>query len=345
LKSRNIVIVFELTADPQMTQLTQLRDTVSFLISLADSSQSPSSSYHTNSSTTMNTTAEKDVSKSLNNTKTKTTTNELIINNIEIVLILESPGGVASSYGLAASQLKRLRQYSSSFSSKMTNMIDTDKEHTIQNNDTHKNNKPNLKLTICVDKVAASGGYMMACQASPNSLLAAPYAMIGSIGVVSQSLNFYSTLKNYGIQPITFKAPGEGKAPIGPLAKITKEGQEVVQALVDRTHEAFKDTVLEARGDAIGQQHIDDVATGGVFMGRQAKELGLVDKVMTSDEYIEERIRSGCLTFKLHRYDRGGRLGSLSSLLVPSRSSPFAMLQNTFGGMKHMFHECFGLML
>ena len=74
----------------------------------------------------------------------------------EVVLVLESPGGSASDYGLAAAQLVRLRD-------------------------------AGVPLTVCVDRVAASGGYLMACAATPGRLLAAPWAVVGSVGVVSQS--------------------------------------------------------------------------------------------------------------------------------------------------------------
>ena len=300
-KSDNLVIVFEVNADVQMTQLSQLRDTITFILSLADaqSQRNPS-----NDST---------LSQNTNATASHVNKTVPYFRNMEIVLLLESPGGAASSFGLASSQLQRLTAYSNHNSD------------TSQN--TNHDSKINIKLTVCVDKVAASGGYMMACQSSPQSLLAAPFAMVGSIGVVSQAVNFYSTLKNWGVKPIVFKAPGEGKAPISPLAEVTKEGMEVVQSIVDRTHEAFRKIVLKGRGDVI-KDNLNKVATGEIWMGEEALELGLVDRLITSDEYLGERVKSGDLVLKLHKCERA-RFGPFTGLR-PTQGSPFGMIQDKY---------------
>lgn len=194
-KTNNTCIVIELRADPSMSQISELRDTVSFILSMCDHTIEKEENVSDNST-----------DKSKNNTDFSSSSPSPFCNdhNIEVIILLESPGGVASSYGLAANQLQRLRNYNG-----MRNTTELALSSEKQEEGSDHGTK--IKLTICVDKVAASGGYMMACQATPNALLAAPFAMVGSIGVVSQSVNFYSLLKDRGVLPITFKAPGEGK--------------------------------------------------------------------------------------------------------------------------------------
>ncbi|KAL3812099.1 hypothetical protein ACHAXA_009434 [Cyclostephanos tholiformis] len=241
---------------------------------------------------------------------------------VEVIVLLESHGGGVSQYGLAASHLHRLR----------TN--------------------PNFKLTVCVDTVAASGGYMMACMASPGQLFCAPFAMIGSIGVIGQSLNIQKTLEGYGIRPYIFRG-GKMKNPVGMVGEVTRDGVVAMQQMIDRVHDAFRDHVASARGEAltssssssssssnsIPRQSIgyfrleagsdrgmdacktsiesvmDRVATGDVFLGVEALKLGLVDRLITSDEYIFERIRNGARVLKLINYRRPA---GLSGLLVGS---------------------------
>ena len=279
-KGKTLVITFDLQGDVQMTQLQQLRETVSFLLSIADSLNATN---HISSNSTLT---------------NATSANNITQSQIEVIVVLESSGGALSPYGLASSQLKRLREYSQ--------------------------NENFIQLTICVDKVAASGGYLIACQASPNSLLAAPFAFIGSIGVVSQTVNFHSTLKQWGVKPLVFKAPGEGKAPIGAFAPVTKEGMEFVQAMVESSHDVFKKTILEGRGDIL-KEKLDQVATGEVWLGEKALEFGLIDRLMTSDEYIQERMRSGLQVLKLHRCERS-RFNPFFGLSGRS-SSPFTIFK------------------
>lgn len=166
----------------------------------------------------------------------------------EVVVALESPGGMVPNYGLAASQLKRLR------------------------------NK-NIPLTVAVDKVAASGGYMMACVA--NKILAAPYAIIGSIGVVAQIPNFHRLLKKNEIDFEQITA-GEYKRTLSLFGEVTEKGREKVQEDVNSIHAIFKAFILEHRP----QVQIDQVATGEHWHGLQALDLKLVDSILTSDDYL-----------------------------------------------------------
>lgn len=172
----------------------------------------------------------------------------------EVVLCLESPGGMVHGYGLAASQLSRIRQ-------------------------------KNIPLTICVDKVAASGGYMMACIG--NRILAAPFAVVGSIGVVAQLPNFNRLLKRHDID-IELHTAGEYKRTLTVLGENTEAGREKFREELEDTHLLFKEFVQLNRP----QLDIARVATGEHWYGQRALELKLVDEIKTSDEYITERTGS-----------------------------------------------------
>ncbi|MGK9171923.1 protease SohB [Yokenella regensburgei] len=165
-----------------------------------------------------------------------------------VVVRLESPGGVVHGYGLAASQLQRLRD-------------------------------KNIPLTIAVDKVAASGGYMMACVA--DTIVAAPFAIIGSIGVVAQIPNFNRFLKGKEID-IELHTAGQYKRTLTLLGENTEEGRQKFRESLNETHDLFKEFVHQMRP----QLDIDSVATGEHWYGTQALEKGLVDAVGTSDELL-----------------------------------------------------------
>jgi len=166
----------------------------------------------------------------------------------EVVVRLESPGGVVHSYGLAASQLLRLREHG-------------------------------ISLTICVDEVAASGGYMMACVA--NQVIAAPFAIVGSIGVVAQIPNFFRVLKKHDVDYKEYTA-GDYKRTVSLFGEITPKGEEKFQERLVDTHVLFKNFVHKFRP----QVDVNLVATGEYWFGEEALKMGLVDRLMTSDEYL-----------------------------------------------------------
>ena len=166
----------------------------------------------------------------------------------EVVVKVESGGGMVHSYGLASSQLTRI---------------------------TNKN----IPLTICVDKVAASGGYMMACVA--NKIVAAPFAIVGSIGVIAQLPNFNKLLKKNHIDFEQFTA-GEFKRTVTVFGENTDKGRQKFQHELEETHLLFKDFVQKHRAVL----DINQVATGEHWFGYQALELKLVDELSTSDEYL-----------------------------------------------------------
>ena len=168
--------------------------------------------------------------------------------NDEVLVRLESPGGMVHSYGLASSQLVRIKN-------------------------------ENIPLTICVDKVAASGGYMMACLA--DKLVAAPFAIIGSIGVIVQLPNFHRVLKKFDVDYEMVSA-GEYERTLSHFGEITEKGREKVQEDVETIHDIFKTWVKEHR-PAI---EIDKIATGETWVGTQAMERFMVDDLRTSDECI-----------------------------------------------------------
>ncbi|HKN03589.1 MAG TPA: protease SohB [Buttiauxella sp.] len=166
----------------------------------------------------------------------------------EVLLRLESPGGVVHGYGLAASQLQRLRD-----------------------------NK--VRLTVAVDKVAASGGYMMACVA--DKIIAAPFSIIGSIGVVAQVPNFHRLLKRNDID-VELHTAGQYKRTLTLFGENTEQGREKFREDLNETHLLFKQFVHDMRPSL----DIDSVATGEHWYGTQALEKGLIDAVSTSDDLL-----------------------------------------------------------
>lgn len=165
-----------------------------------------------------------------------------------VVLRLESPGGMVHGYGLAAAQLVRLRD-------------------------------AGFNLTILVDKVAASGGYMMACIA--NEIVSAPFAILGSIGVVAQVPNFNRLLKQHHVDFELYTA-GQYKRTVTMFGENTEEGKAKFEEELHQTHVLFKHFVEKYRP----QLNVEKVATGEHWYGQDAIDLNLVDKIKTSDEYI-----------------------------------------------------------
>lgn len=166
----------------------------------------------------------------------------------EVLIKIESPGGMVHGYGLAASQLKRVRDRK-------------------------------IPLTAAVDKVAASGGYMMACVA--DRILAAPFAVLGSIGVIAQLPNFHRLLKKHDIDFEQVMA-GQYKRTLSLFGENTKDGRKKMQAEVDEAHTLFKAFVTTNRPII----DIDTLATGETWYGTRAKEMRLVDEIITSDDYL-----------------------------------------------------------
>lgn len=166
----------------------------------------------------------------------------------EIVLRLESPGGTVIGYGLAAAQLRRARERG-------------------------------IPLTVCVDKVAASGGYMMACVA--DKIVCAPFAIVGSVGVVAAVTNVHRVLEKHDIEYREITA-GEFKRTVSIFGEMTPQGLEKFKSQIQDTHELFKAFVQTNRP----RLDVARISTGEYWYGERALALGLVDELGTSDDYL-----------------------------------------------------------
>jgi|GEM_PF-10475 len=197
--------------------------------------------------------------------------------NDEVVVRLESAGGAVPHYGLAAAQLMRLREKA-------------------------------IKVTVCIDRIAASGGYMMACVA--DEIVAAPFAIIGSIGVVAQVPNLHRLLKKHDVDFQEMTA-GEFKRTVSVFGEITERGRKKLQEELEDTHSLFKEFVKAHRP----KLDLERVATGEHWLARRGLELGLVDQLRTSDDYLVGRAGEANLyqvSFERARSLRE-RLGSLAA--------------------------------
>ena len=170
----------------------------------------------------------------------------------EVMLRLESSGGLVHAYGLAASELARIKA-------------------------------KGIRLVVSVDKVAASGGYMMACLG--DEVIAAPFAILGSIGVVAQVPNLNRLLERHGVDYEEMTA-GEFKRTVSFLGKISPEGRQKFREQIEDTHVLFKEFVSEQRPGL----DIARVATGEYWFAKRALELKLVDRLMTSDDYLLSQV-------------------------------------------------------
>lgn len=181
----------------------------------------------------------------------------------EVLVRIESPGGTVHGYGLGASQLRRIKD-------------------------------AGLNLTASVDKIAASGGYLMA--ATAHKIIAAPFAIVGSIGVVAQVPNLHRLLKknNVDYEEIT---SGEYKRTVSFLGEITDKGRKKFTEQIEDTHALFKEFVGRERPQVL----MDQVATGEYWFGERALGLKLVDELQTSDEYLfKKRETNRLLKLKIY---------------------------------------------
>ena len=166
----------------------------------------------------------------------------------EVVVCIESPGGMVHSYGLAASQLERIKA-------------------------------KGIPLTVAVDKVAANGGYLMASVA--DKIIAAPFALLGSIGVVAQIPNVHKLLKKNDVD-VELLTAGKYKRTLSIFGENTEEGRQKFMEEIEDVHLLFQEFVINNRPEL----DIDKVATGEAWYGKRALDLNLVDQLLTSDEYI-----------------------------------------------------------
>ena len=171
--------------------------------------------------------------------------------NDEVIVLLENHGGVVHEHGLAASQLSRIRDH-------------------------------DIPLIVCVDKVAASGGYLMACVAS--KIYAAPFAILGSVGVLAQIPNFHRLLDGHGVDFEQVTA-GKYKRTVTMFGENSDEDRAKLKEELEDVHTLFKDVIAKYRPNL----DLEKIATGEHWYGTRALELGLADALRTSDELLSER--------------------------------------------------------
>jgi len=201
----------------------------------------------------------------------------------EALLVLQTGGGTVTGYGLAAAQLQRFKKHG-------------------------------MKLTICVEQVAASGGYMMTCVA--DKVIASPFAVLGSIGVISDLPNVYERLKQEGIEFQTITA-GKYKRTLTPTKKVTKEDVDKQKEELEGILTLFKSFVKTNRPSL----DIDLVATGETWFGEDALEMGLCDELNTVDDVLVDYVDEGHNVYQV-RYDpNDGPVSPLSGLLPGARAS------------------------
>ena len=207
----------------------------------------------------------------------------------EVLIIIESSGGIVHNYGFAASQLQRIKSRG-------------------------------LKLTTAVDLVAASGGYMMACIA--DKIIASPFAVLGSIGVVAQIPNFHKLLTKHDID-IEHHTAGKYKTTLTMLGENTQDGREKFREELEEVHVLFKEHVRSSRP----QLNIEEVATGKAWYGHQCLELKLIDKIQTSDDYLLERKDSHEI-YELYIEQNESIKDKISTLL--SKETLFKLVNNAW---------------
>lgn len=207
---------------------------------------------------------------------------ELIVNKDlvkEAVVVVNSPGGTIIGYGQIFAELVRLRQ-------------------------------AGIPLTVCIDQMAASGGYMMSLPA--NKIIAAPLAIVGSVGVVSEFLNYSDLLKSLGIQSITITA-GKYKRTVTPTGPVTPEGMAKEQQEATDADALFLGLVKKYRPNA----NIDLISTADHWFAQQSvdQKLGLVDEIGTSSAYLLQERKTNDIVYLSEKQPRSSGLGSLFGLI------------------------------
>ena len=217
-----------------------------------------------------------------------------------VLLTLQTGGGTVTGYGLAASQLMRLKS-------------------------------AGIPLSICVEQVAASGGYMMACLADTGNLIASPFSVLGSIGVISEQPNVYERLKREGIRFNTVTA-GKYKRTLTPFKEYDKADLQKSKEDLEAVYRLFKSFVSENR--QVLRERIDMVATGETWFGEDALQLNLCDRLATVDEIIGEYVMDGYDAYLLEYVGEENGLSSGIGKLLPGSS----IAKNTFN-IKGMLKE------
>jgi serine protease SohB len=198
----------------------------------------------------------------------------------EVLINIMSPGGTVTGYGLVASQLERLK-------------------------------KNKIKVTASVDQVAASGGYMAAVVA--DEIIAAPFAVVGSIGVVANVPVVEELLNKIGIDYKTYTA-GDSKRTVTTYKKPTPEQEDKFEKKLESIHNQFKEHVASYRS----QVNIEKATNGDFFSGAEAMELGLVDRLLTSDEFVRNKYLEGYQLLEIYYKEPKSSTESFISATVSS---------------------------
>lgn len=207
----------------------------------------------------------------------------------EVLVGVQSPGGLVHAYGLAASQLLRVRQ-------------------------------AGIKLTVAVDQVAASGGYLMATVA--DRIIAAPFALVGSIGVMAELPNFNRLLQKHQIDYEVLTA-GEHKRTLTMFGENTEAGRSKFMEEIEDVHQLFREFVTENRPSVEDEK----VKTGEAWYGQRAIELNLIDEILTSDQYILDACKERdvySLKWVVHQTPIDKLTGKLNALVSKIRH-PFGL--------------------
>ena len=219
----------------------------------------------------------------------------------EALLVLQSGGGTVTGYGLAAAQLQRFKA-------------------------------KGIKLTVCVEQVAASGGYMMCCTA--DKIVASPFAVLGSIGVISEVPNAYERLKQEGIEFQTITA-GKFKRTVTPTKKITKEDLKKSTEDIQEIFNLFKGFVKSQRP----QLDIEDVATGDTWFGEDALEKGLCDEIATADDVLLDFVDKGYDLYEVAYVPPPEGVPSLLTGLPGSSTNQASIEAAGVGGWRGVFRS------
>lgn len=209
----------------------------------------------------------------------------------EVFVTVESGGGMIQTYGLAASQLARIRAR-------------------------------NIPLTVSVDKIAASGGYLMACVA--DRILAAPFAILGSIGVLAQLPNFHRFLKQHHIDFEQISA-GKYKRTLSLFGENTTKGRQKFQEELEAAHGLFKEFITTYRPHV----DIETVSTGEYWLGTHAIAMGLVDELSTSDDYLLSADAKMCKIYTISYCGKQTLLDKLSTMMRTAVGGVYSMIMPT----------------
>lgn len=203
--------------------------------------------------------------------------------NDSVLIKIETGGGVVNGYGLGMAQIERLK-------------------------------RQDINVIVAVDKVAASGGYLMAVIA--DKIIAAPFAYIGSIGVVASYPNFSDAMKRLGIEVEEYTA-GESKRSVGMFKENTSADVELLDKQLTRIHSAFKNVVNKQRPETI--KH--NIATGDFWLASDAINLGLIDNLQTSDEFIQNSIHNGVNVINVRYFEEKNAINTLISSSLSTLAS------------------------